>query len=161
MITIRDARHSDVAWILDELRAFDRFFGMKKSLVPADDVDTIETIAQLVATQPFFVAESAESGDHHGAEAAVRAGFIGGALAPHFYNPAVMVLTELFWWVTPGFRRSTTGARLLEHFTAYGRQHADLIVMTVLQNTPLAEGALEKRGFHLHERSYLMEVSST
>jgi N-acetylglutamate synthase-like GNAT family acetyltransferase len=159
VIRIRDARISDVAWLLEELRSFDRFFGTRKSLVPASDADAMEIIGHLVDTQPFFIAESAESGDHHGPEAFQRAGLIAGALAPHLYNPAVMVLTELFWWVSPDRRGTSAGARLLSHFIAYGRAHADLVVMSVLENSQLSAGALESRGFHLHERSYLMEVA--
>lgn len=76
----------------------------------------------------------------------------------HPYNPAIRVLTETFWWVTPNARGSRAGLMLLDAFTAYGERNADWIVFTLEHHSPVNERTLTKRGFHLHERSYLREV---
>lgn len=140
-------------WILEQLRAFDRFFGARRSLFPDEDYATTQ-LRQLIASGPFFVAdEQLPKG-----EPIACIGFIAGFVAPHFMNPSLHVLNELFWWVDASFRGSSAGARLLDAFLAYGREHADWIVFTLEAKSPVNPATLERKGFHLHERSYLLEV---
>jgi hypothetical protein len=86
-------------------------------------------------------------------------GFVSGMLAAHPYNPALTVLTEMFWWVAPEARGSRAGLLLLDAFLAYGERNADWIIFTLEHHSPVNERTLTKRGFHLHERSYLYEVT--
>lgn len=147
---IRPANLLDVPWLLEQLKQFDHFFNAKKSLFPDNPETATKILEGLITTQPFFVA----------ADTVGRQGFIAGALAPHPYNPELIVLSELFWWVAPQFRGSTVGARLLKYFMCYGVENdVDWIVLTIEAGTPIEESSLERCGFKLHERSYLLEVA--
>lgn len=151
MTMIRPATADDVTWLLEQLRDFDKFFGGKRSLFPSDPAVARAVVAELVDQHPFFVAQREDTD--------VRLGFIAGALAPHPYNPELVVLSELFWWVDPLFRRSSSaGARLLDHFVRFGQANADWIQMTLEAQSPIDAGALERRGFVLKERTFLFEV---
>lgn len=146
---IRKANLLDVPWLLAQLRQFDRFFGAKKSLFPEDPEVATAIVEALVTTQPFFIAADVNG----------RTGFIAGALAPHPYNPELLVLSELFWWVSPEYRGGLAGARLLAHFIDYGEANADWIQMTLEAGSPVNEHTLTRLGFQLYERSYLKEVA--
>jgi hypothetical protein len=146
-IQIRQAEMRDIPWLLDELRKFDQFFGMKKSLVP-NETHANDLLASFIDAGPFFVAERDYS----------PVGFIAGVLHPHPYNPDVTMLTETFWWVSESERGSRAGGMLLYAFTDYGRKYADGIVMTLEAKSPVNPKTLERRGFHLHESSYLLET---
>lgn len=149
MIVIRSATREDIPWLLEQLRAFSLFYGTKAPLFPDDPAAAASILeVQVGRANPFFLA--VVRGD--------RAGFISGALVTHPYNATIRILQELFWWVAPEFRGSSAGARLLEHFETYGRAHADWILMTLEAKSPIDPRSLERRGFQLHERSYLLEV---
>lgn len=148
---IRSANLEDVPWLLEQLRQFDHFFGTKKSLFPEDPKTAAGIIEGLIANQPFFI--SADEQD--------RYGFIAGAVARHPYNPDILVLSELFWWVGPEYRGTTVGARLLKHFMCYGFEaDVDWIILTIENGTPIDPASLERAGFKLHERSFLLEVGT-
>lgn len=150
MIWIRPADRDDIPWLLEQLRAFSTFYGTTIPLFPDDPASAASILeAQLSGVNPFFVA--VVRGD--------RAGFISGALITHPYNPKLRLLQELFWWVDPAFRGTSVGARLLAAFEAYGRAHADWILMTVEAKSPIDPRSLERRGYRLHESTYLMEVA--
>lgn len=166
MITVRPAAPHDVDWLMEQLRSFDRFFGTTRSLFPDEEYARTQ-LRQLIGLGPFFVADRRDgacNGDDERHGHAVcwpkRAGFIAGFVAPHFMNPDLRVLNELFWWVDESFRGSSAGARLLDAFLAHGREHADWIVFTLEAKSPVHPATLERKGFHLHERSYLLEVTT-
>lgn len=149
MIVIRAAVHDDIPWLLEQLRAFSAFYGTKRPLFPDDPASAASILeTQLSRANPFFLA--VVRGD--------RAGFISGALITHPYRPDLQILQELFWWVDPAFRGTTAGARLLAAFEAYGRDHADWILMTLEAKSPIAPRSLERRGFQLYEQSFLLET---
>lgn len=149
-MNIRPATFDDADWLLMELRDFSRFFGTRRSLFPDDERTALLGLSHLIRKEPIFVAEASDG---------ERVGFVAGTLAPHPFNPEIMVLTELFWWVTTEHRGSSAGARLLEKFINYGREHADWINLTLEANSPINPATLERRGFRLRERSYLLEVT--
>lgn len=148
MVTVRRAEQEDTPWLLQQLQAFDAFFGSSRSLFP--DVSYAEaTLFTLIDSQPFWVADDANG----------PVGFIAGVLAPHYLNPAIRQLTELFWWVTKEARGSRAGALLLAEFMAFGKANADWIVMTLEAESPIDPASLINRGFRLKESSYLLEVT--
>jgi N-acetylglutamate synthase-like GNAT family acetyltransferase len=149
MTRIRPADLGDLGWLLKQLRAFDEFFGSKRSLFPDSNEEAVAMLEQLVTTQPFFIAE-----DFSG-----HVGFIAGSLSLHPFNTSIRVLSELFWWVDPRYRGSSAGARLLEYFIAYGKQNADWVVMTLEAKSPVDPRSLLRKGFAHYESSFLMEVS--
>lgn len=148
-IQIRDARASDTDWLVLQLRAFSRFFGTDKQLFTTAD-DVRERLPALLAMGPCYIATNADR---------LPIGFVAGMLAPHPYNPTIRVLSESFWWVEPAWRQTRAGLLLLNAFVAFGEAHADWIHFTLEHQSPVNERCLTKRGFRLHERSYLREVA--
>lgn len=146
--SVRDAKVSDIPWVLDELRQFSAVFGTRKPLFPDDEDVALAVVQGLIENQLFLVAEI----DAH------PVGFIAGILAPHTFNPGITVLTEVFWWVAPDHRHSSAAAALYSHFMYVGKEVADWIVMTLEVASPVNADLFERRGFRLHERSYLLEV---
>ena len=149
MYRISPAQADDVTWLLAQLRDFDRFFGALHPLFPPDQQHAEVLLTTLIAEHPFLMAW--EDGD-------TRVGFIAGSLAPHPYNPNLMLLSEMFWWVAPEHRGSRAGLLLLDAFIRVGRQTANWIVFTLEAKSPINPATLERRGFTLFERNYLLEV---
>lgn len=145
---IRKALATDIPWLVEQLKEFSKFFGGKFSLFPGED-EAAKILNMLIATQPFWVAQLVDE---------TRVGFVAGVLHPHLLNPALIVLTELFWWVVPEHRGGRAGLQLLNELHHFGLQHADWIVFTLEAESPVNPQTLERRGFRLKERNYILEV---
>jgi len=138
-----------------QCRAFSDFFGSSQSLMPDDETAVTKLVALMSEDVGcFFVACVSDTG-----EEGKPVGFIAGLLGPHFFNPAITQLTELLWWVDVEHRGGKAGVRLLDCFTEYGRAHADWTVFTLEEKSPVNPASLERRGYRLHEKSYLLEVA--
>jgi RimJ/RimL family protein N-acetyltransferase len=151
MTLIRHAIQDDREYLLEQLREFDKFFGTKRPLFPDNDCTAMDFVGNLIENQVFFVATRRD--------APRPIGFIAGYLAPHPYNPAITVLAEMFWWVDPGYRGTSAGARLLDRFITHGRLNAHWIVMTLEAKSPVDPRSLERKGFQPFERQFLLEVA--
>jgi RimJ/RimL family protein N-acetyltransferase len=153
MSVVRRADLTDIPWLLEQLRAFDTFFASRHRLFPTEPIARA-FLEALIADddQPFFIAQND-----------VRTGFIGGTIGPHYLNPDLIVLTELFWWVSPAHRGGSVGGRLLIEFEEFARRRgAHLICMTLEQRT-IDEGLIDprsllSRGYVEKERAYLLEL---
>ena len=147
-MTVRPASPADIPWLLEQLQAFDRFFGAARSLFPT--MDYAESVLRgLIADQVFLIADN-----DHG-----PVGFIAGFVTAHVLNPAITVMSELFWWVAPDARGSRAGAALLTAFLAIGKMRSDWIVMTLEAESPVNPATLLSRGFRVKETAYLLEVA--
>lgn len=147
MSLVRHATPADAPWILEQLLAFDKFFGSSRSLFPS--IEAAEgKLAYLLAHHVVLVAES-------GVE---LQGFIVGLLGPSFYNDDVVQLTELFWWVSPEHRGTRAALLLLNAFVAVGKARAHQVIMTLEDNSPVNPVTLERRGFRPKETNFLFEV---
>lgn len=146
-IIIRKATVNDLDWIVTEVVAFSEFYGSKKRLA-VDGEYVRNGLINLVNNHLVLVAQSRE----------VLAGFIVGMVTPHIFNPTIRTLCEMFWWVTIPFRNSRAGYLLLKEFINYGKTVADWITMCSVSNSPIKDGTLERYGFRMIERSYLLEV---
>lgn len=144
-IGIRDARPSDLPWLVGELRRFDHEAGLDRSLFP-DMARAVTTLTTLMHSGPFYVAD----------DQGTPVGFIAGVLSPHYFNPDLMTCCELLWWVVPERRGSTAGAKLLDAFLSFGRANADWVICTVRDTTQ--RSAMRKRGLVGYERSFIHEV---
>lgn len=143
---VRVAEERDIAWIVQETKDFARFYGSKRMVV--DEEYAMKGFAQLMEDHVILVAESGTQ----------LAGFIVGVLIAHPFNPSIRVLSEMLWWVARPFRASRAGYLLLKEYMRIGRERADWITMCSIVNSPINEVALERRGFRLMERNYLLEV---
>jgi hypothetical protein len=147
--SVRRAKPDDIDWLLGQLKRFAQFYGTKKSLF-GDEVYAREFLSQKIESHPFFIAEN-DSGP---------IGFISGYLHLHPYNPDIHVLNETFWWVDEAHRGSRAGILLLNAFLEFGYEYsADWIVFTLESHSPVRDETLTRRGFRVHERSFLLEVA--
>lgn len=147
---VRNAETGDLDWVVGQLKQFSRFFGSKYSLFE-DEEFARQGLAKMMSGQLLTVAVT-DAGD--------LAGFLGAAAGPHYLNPKIRVLAELFWWVHEDHRGSSAGARLLNEFVRWGRLHVEWIQVSLLEGlSPIKESSLLKRGFKLVERSYVLEVA--
>lgn len=151
MISIRRANTSDTAWVARELRAFDAFFGGTYSWIPQQPGELERRVYEMLKAEhmyPWWVALL--DGE--------PVGFIAGVLHPHHFNPEVVCLSEMFWWVTPAHRQSRAGWMLLSTFTLFGHGAANLIIMTLEAESPVKFGTLERLGYRVKETNFLLEV---
>lgn len=150
-------------WLVSQLRAFSDFFTSKFKLFPHDEeavrrklkILIDEHFVRIAETQDNTALLNAVTGRPLGE---IRVGFIAGMHSEHFFNPEIKTFTELFWWVTPEYRGSSAGVRLLEAFIDYGDARPGWICFGLEHNSPVKDETLLKRGFRHQERSFLKEV---
>jgi hypothetical protein len=147
-IRIRSAKPTDIDWLVDELRKFDKFYGTKKKLF-GDETYVRDTLLAIMDHHVFLVAEKEE----------VRVGFIAGINQPHSYNPDLRVLVQFFWWVLPEHRRSLAATLLMDEFILYGKNNCDWISLSMASVTPINPKSLIRKGFVESDRTFLMEVN--
>lgn len=148
-IVIRQARLTDLDWLVGELRAFSEFFGSKKPLFSNEEF-VREGMKKMMEQHLVLVAEQGSGG---------LMGFISGLVSPHVFNPTITVLSETFWWVAEAHRRSRAGLELLNAFVEWGKNNVDWILFFVEQKSPVSTRTMEKRGFRLLENAYLLETA--
>lgn len=144
---IRRAVPEDADWVLEELKKFSNFLGTKRNVYGDEDVCRASLLS-FIENQMLLLAVNEET----------RLGFIGGFLTPHLFNPKLMVLCEVFWWVAEEHRGTRAGAMLLGAFLEYGEANADMITFALEAKSPVNENTLLKRGFVLQERNYIKEI---
>lgn len=147
-ITVRRATPEDLDWLVTELQNFAMFFGSKHSLI-GDIQFWRDGLLNMIVSHVVFIAENEADG---------RVGLIAGYIVGHPFNPKIRLLSESFWWVAERYRMSRAGLMLLNAFVEFGENHADWITMALETKSPVNEKCLTKRGFHLHERSFLKEI---
>ncbi len=146
--TVRSAHAGDLDWLVGQLREFSVFFGSKLSVFPKEEIAR-DKLKELFS-HPFYIAEKQGVGP---------VGFIAGYLTPHFFNPEIIVLQELFWWVAEDHRGSKAGKLLLDRFLLEGKEYAHWITMVLEEKSPVNPECLTRIGFRPSERGFLMEVA--
>lgn len=147
-ITIRPATEGDLDWLICQLKSFSSYFGTKKSLF-GDEEFARAGMQTMLTSHLVLIAESVIDGP---------VGFIAGVVTPHLFNPQIRVLAETFWWVAESRRGSRASLLLLEEFIKWGKANADWVTFALEHRTPVKESSLIRRGFHLQEKSFLLEV---
>lgn len=149
-LRIRSATPDDLDWLLSQLKEFSKFFGTKRPLY-GDENFVRSGMTEMMTKHLVLVAEKDMLGP---------VGFIAGIVTPHVYNPKIRLLVETFWWVTEEYRGGRAGLLLLDSFLDWGKKNADWITMSIESHGQISDRILLKRGFHLQERSYLLETNS-
>lgn len=147
-VSTRLATADDIDWLLVELAEFSAFYGTKRPLCGPDEDYNRALLSKLITDHLLMIAE-------RGTE---RLGLIAGMYTPHFMNPDIQTLSELFWWVAPRHRRTPAGKLLLDAFVQWGRENADWVFFTLEHDSPVSERVMTKRGFRIKESQYLLEV---
>lgn len=78
-------------------------------------------------------------------------GALGGILVPNLFNPEVVTLTEVFWYVLPEYRSTRAGALLLFAFDNLGEELGVERTLSLLPSSEINVQSLEKRGYLLEE----------
>lgn len=146
-IVIRPANPTDLDWLVQELKEFDKLYATKKRLF--GDETYVRKTLEALENHVFLIAEK---------ENFVRIGFISGIIQPHFFNPSIKVLVHHFWWVTPSYRKSLAASMLLDEFIEIGKNNADWITLNLSEKTQISPYSLIRRGFSPSDRTYLMEI---
>lgn len=145
-ISIRRAEVSDIPWIIEELNQFSKSLPLKKSLI-SDDVEYLKVgLTKIIEEHLMLISYNENS----------RTGLIAGLITPHFFNPKLLTLCELFWWVNPAFRNGRSGLKLLDAFTKCSK-HVDMIDMAIETESPISDKCLLKRGYKKTETHYIRE----
>jgi hypothetical protein len=147
-VGIRRGESRDIDWLLEQLKAFSRTFGTSRDLY-GTDASAREGITNLVVNHLVLLACRGEQ----------RLGFVAGLIAPHMFNKEILVLTELFWWVSEEHRGSRAGLMLLDSFLDYGRGNCHWVTFSLQDQSPVNDRILLKRGFKMRECAYLQEVN--
>lgn len=133
--------------MLSELEKFSAFYQSKHNLF--SDVDHVTgLLTNLIQNQ--FVQMAIRDSE--------PIGFIVGVLSDHIFNPSIKVFTEFAWWVEEKSRMSKAGLLLLNDFIEYGKANAMWINFTLEEHSPVKGSFLERKGFALKERCFVMEV---
>lgn len=82
-------------------------------------------------------------------------GALGSILTPNPFNPDIMTLAEVFWWVDPTFRDTRAGYLLLKAFDKKASEVADESTMSLLPSSAVSFRSLEKRGHKLSEVAFI------
>jgi hypothetical protein len=120
----------------------------KYKLFPKDEKHIEGVMIKCVEDHLAYIAVSGD----------VRMGFITGLMHEHLYNPDIVCLSEMFWWVQEEYRGTRAGSMLLNKFVEYGKEHCDWVSLALETNSPVDPKHLVKRGFKHLETNYLLEV---
>lgn len=146
-ITIREATPADMDWLIRQLTLFSAF---NATIYPMLGDEEHARAGLLGMMQQHFLRIAERFGE--------RLGLIAGYVMNHPFNPHIRVLCEAFWWVDPMHRNTRAGAMLLDEYVAWGKANCDWVQFMLQSNSPVSDKPLLKRGFRLHEKSYLLEV---
>lgn len=142
-VTVRRSVLSDIPWVIEQARKFGEVINRDIEIIGRSDL----WLAKCIADAINDVAFTACCGDK-------LVGCIGGRLFPQPFNPLVMMLMEMFWWVPEEYRKTRAGYLLLKKFCEVGNERADATVLTLQNSTPVIERTVERLGFKLYERSF-------
>lgn len=84
-------------------------------------------------------------------------GALGSILLPNIYNPRILTLVELMWYVLPKYRNTRAGALLLLAFDNEARILKSDAILSLLSNSAINTKTLEKRDFNLKELSFVKQ----
>ena len=88
----------------------------------------------------------------------IPVGALGALLLPNTYNPNILTLAELFWYVLPEHRKSRVGAMLLNGYVELAKERADEATLSLLNTSKVNYSSLEKKGFQLEEKAFRLTV---
>lgn len=90
-------------------------------------------------------------------------GICGAVAYPLYFNPAALVVQELWWWLTPASRGSGAGGRMFEQIEQWAKEkNAAALFMIALEDNRAKkmENLYIRAGFKPMERTFIKEVTS-
>lgn len=145
---VRDAVKEDIAFIVEEGIHFLEYY-------PANLMDNLDMgylyslVDRLVTEHILLIAEEGER----------RVGMIAGYVTPHIYNPKIIGVQELFWWVLPEHRSSTAALKLFKAFEDAAEDAGMAYIhMTSTVYTPTLSKLYQRFGYKPVESSFYKEI---
>jgi hypothetical protein len=148
---VRKATFQDIPWISGQLKDFAKVLPEAQAVkIPSDEYISA-TLAEMIRNHVVLVATN---------EKDTPAGMIAGVINNNMMNPGVTYLTEMMWWVVPGFRREGVGKLLLKAFIACGRanESVEYITVSLEKNSPVRDNILIAEGLRHAESTFVMEA---
>jgi ribosomal protein S18 acetylase RimI-like enzyme len=84
----------------------------------------------------------------------IPVGAIAGIVISNLYNPNIVTLTELFWYVLPEYRSTRVGYMLLKALEKRAGEVANELTLSILPHSEVNIDTLEKRGFKFEELGF-------
>lgn len=84
-------------------------------------------------------------------------GVLGAVAVPHYLNRNQVTLAEIMWYVDKENRNGRAGLLLLKAFADMAKQKGCKATLSLLASSNISDNTLERFGFKLTERNYLME----
>lgn len=143
--SVRVADYNDLPWILD-----DAGVKMIQEEVKQPELYNRATMTNIVIAaieqETVFIGTADEQ----------PVGVIGGIIVPHYLNADKTTLAEIMWYVYPEYRETRVGLLMLKKYSERAKDF-DYATFSLLAGSPISDRTLERYGFHLKERSFLME----
>jgi len=148
MITLRNLEEKDFNWFYKECEVFASYYSTKKSLLGEKEY-VRQVLNNISQNHIFLFAEDSKLG---------LLGCMAAILTPHLFNPEIITMTIIYWWVAEKNRNSRAAYMLLKEFIRLGKQKADWIIFGINISSPIKDSTIRKLGFIPHEKSYLIET---
>ena len=90
-------------------------------------------------------------------------GICGAVAYPLYFNPAALVVQELWWWLTPSSRGSGAGGQMFKQIEEWAKEkNAAALFMIALEDkrAKKMENLYIRAGFKPMERTFIKEVTS-
>lgn len=81
-------------------------------------------------------------------------GAMASLLVPNIFNPNIITLQEIMWYICPEHRQSRAAYLLLKQLERTGEECADEIALSTLTSSQVNKSTLEKRGFIHAENAF-------
>lgn len=78
-------------------------------------------------------------------------GALGALLVPNTFNPEIITIAEVIWYVLPEYRQTRAGAMLLKEYVKISESLADECTLSTLPSSDVGNNSLGKKGFTLEE----------
>ena len=135
----KHATHADVEQCLSCAVNFSKHYGLELDLE-----STLTTFHHLVDNGVFIIAENNTQ----------VIGIAGAVVTPNPWNYKKLIYQELFWWVEPEYRHTSTGIKLLKLLESKAPKNS-IVSLSILPDTNIKETTLNKLGYFAKEQAYV------
>ena len=141
---MREANKFDIPALIEMMRGYAKESPIK-ALHDSDDEAHVNNIfLTLILGRGFVLIEEGK-------------GMLAAIITPNFWNPKVLEIKELAWWVHPDHRNGMVGGRL---FVAFNKKAQELIEAGrahIVTASLMGNINIEKQGFHKIDSTYVKE----
>ena len=141
---MREANKFDIPALIEMMRGFAKEFPIKALQDSDDEVHVNNILLTLILGRGFILIEEGK-------------GMLAAIITPNFWNPKIIEIKELAWWVHPAYRNGMVGGRL---FVAFNKKAQELIKegrAHFVSTSLIGKVNIEKHGFRKVESTYVKE----